>query len=110
MRWLMDNNVPRSVTLLLRDAGHEAVEVREALSEGAPDADIDAYARSQGMTIVTHDRGLARRAARMGTPHLWLRTAEPSDRSRVDDQLVAIETRFLAGATRVVLTKRGLVG
>lgn len=34
--WLVDNNVPRQVTQLLRDLGHDVLEVREVLTAGAP--------------------------------------------------------------------------
>lgn len=43
--WLVDNQVPRSVTRLLRTSGHDTVEVRSVLGGDAPDAAITAYAR-----------------------------------------------------------------
>ena len=101
--WLVDNNVPRSVTVLLRDRGHEAVEVREALSHDAPDAAVVAYAHAQDLGLITHDRGCANRARRAGVVHVWLRTPEQRDRDRLDGSLSEVSAAIAAGAVRVTL-------
>lgn len=103
MRCLVDNNVPRSVTLLLLDRGHDAVEVRAVLGQDAPDDVVAAYAGAQGLIVVTHDRGLARRSARSTIPHLWLRTREPQDRERLEATIEEIAQAFAVGAIRIVL-------
>ena len=66
MKWLVDNNVPRGVTTLLLDLGHEVAEVRQALADNAPDSSVAAYAAAEGFVLVTHDRGLARRCLLAG--------------------------------------------
>jgi predicted nuclease of predicted toxin-antitoxin system len=106
MKWLVDNNVPRGVTELLLDLGHEAVEVRQALADNAADSVVAAYAAAEGLVVVTHDRGLARRCLLAGTPHLWFRTREPQDRERIREALPAIEDAFAQGSVRVVASRR----
>ena len=108
MKWLVDNNVPRGVTELLLDLGHDAVEVRQALADDAPDSVVAAYAAAEGFVLVTHDRGLARRCLLAGIPHLWLRTPEPQDEHRIREALPAIEDAFAQGSVRVVVSQRTL--
>jgi predicted nuclease of predicted toxin-antitoxin system len=108
MRWLIDNNVPRGVTTLLLDLGHEATEVRQALADNAPDSAVAAYAAAEGLVVVTHDRGLATRCLLARIPHLWLRVREPQDEVRMREALPAIETAFARGSVRVVASRRTL--
>jgi predicted nuclease of predicted toxin-antitoxin system len=108
MKWLVDNNVPRGVTTLLLDLGHEAAEVRQSLADNAPDSAVAAYAAAEGLVVVTHDRGLARRCQLAGIPHLWLRTPEPQDEDRIQEALPAIEEAFARGSIRVVASRRTL--
>lgn len=53
--WLVDNQVPRSVTRLLQATGHDTVEVRSELGGDAADAAITAYATATGRWVVTRD-------------------------------------------------------
>ncbi|MGD0248980.1 MAG: DUF5615 family PIN-like protein [Candidatus Limnocylindrales bacterium] len=108
MKWLVDNNVPRGVTTLLIDLGHEVAEVRQALADNAADSVVAAYATAEGFVLVTHDRGLARRCLLAGIPHLWLRTSEPQDEGRIREALPATEEAFAQGSIRVVASLRTL--
>ena len=102
--WLVDNNVPRRVTQLLRDLGHDVVEVRDVLTPSAPDAAIAAFARASGRRVVTHDARFARSCRQDRLPHLWLRTAETGDARRVQETIETIGACFYAGAIRVAVT------
>lgn len=106
--WLVDNNVPRQVTHLLRDLGHDVVEVREVLAPGAPDATIAAFARRSGRRVVTHDVGFARACRRDGIPHLWLRMPEADDARRIREEIEKIEACFYVGALRVTVTRSSI--
>ena len=105
---LLDNNVPRSVTHLLQDQGWDAVEVRDVLASDAPDADVLAYARATARVLVTHDRGLARRARLARHPHIWLRTRETQDLDCLVAVLVEVERALNEGAVDLRLTAGGL--
>ena len=48
MRFLVDEDLPRSVSNLLRQHGHEAVDVRDIGLRGASDKEVAAYALNNG--------------------------------------------------------------
>jgi predicted nuclease of predicted toxin-antitoxin system len=53
MRFLVDEDLPRSTGDLLRRYEHKAVDVRDIGFRGAKDTQIAAYAQSAGMCLVT---------------------------------------------------------
>lgn len=55
MRFLVDEDLPRSTSDLLQQHGHEAVDVRDIGLRGAKDPHIAAYAQSEGLCLVTGD-------------------------------------------------------
>ena len=57
MRFLVDEDLPRSIGNLLRQYGYEAVDVRDVGLQGAKDAEVAAYAQNQGLCLVTGDYG-----------------------------------------------------
>jgi predicted nuclease of predicted toxin-antitoxin system len=59
MRFLVDEDLPRSVAALIRSYGHEALDVRDVGLRGATDQQIAAYARSQQLALVTGDLDFA---------------------------------------------------
>ncbi len=107
--WLVDNNVPRSVTDLLRGRGDVALEVRSVLGANAEDTAIAAYALVRELRVVTHDTAFARVCKADGIPHLWLRTSEHEDRAKLAARLGEINAAFARGVVRVALTRGGTV-
>ncbi|MBI2934423.1 MAG: DUF5615 family PIN-like protein [Chloroflexi bacterium] len=59
MRFLVDEDLPRLTDSLLRSYGHDATDVRDVGLRGASDANIGAYARRQGLCLVSGDIGFA---------------------------------------------------
>lgn len=55
MRFLVDEDLPRSTGDLLRGYGHEAVDVRDIGLRGAKDPQIASYAQKGGLCLVTGD-------------------------------------------------------
>jgi predicted nuclease of predicted toxin-antitoxin system len=55
MKFLLDANVPRSAGAVLRELGHEAADVRDALPAGADDAAVATLARTHQLVLVTRD-------------------------------------------------------
>ena len=55
MKFLLDANLPRSATALLRTLGHEAEDVRDALPQGADDSVVAAHAQLHHLALVTRD-------------------------------------------------------
>jgi predicted nuclease of predicted toxin-antitoxin system len=59
MRFLIDEDLPRSVGNLVRQYGHDALDVRDIGLRGARDADIAAHAKKHGLCLLTCDTGFA---------------------------------------------------
>jgi predicted nuclease of predicted toxin-antitoxin system len=53
MRFLVDEDLPRSTDDLLRRYGHVAVDVRDIGLRGAKDAQIAAYAQREELCLVS---------------------------------------------------------
>jgi predicted nuclease of predicted toxin-antitoxin system len=55
MRFLIDADLPRSTAALLEQYHHEATDVRDIGLREAKDREIAAYARGQGLSLITGD-------------------------------------------------------
>ena len=58
-KFLIDEDMPRSTAVALRQAGHESVDVRDVGLRGHSDAEVFAYAQNLGAILVTADKGFA---------------------------------------------------
>jgi predicted nuclease of predicted toxin-antitoxin system len=59
MRFLVDEDLPRSADSPLRQSGYEAIDVRDVGLRGANDADIITYAQKHGLCLLSSDTGFA---------------------------------------------------
>ena len=59
MRFLIDEDLPRSISGLLRRYGHEAVDVRDIGLRGASDAEIASSAQNNGLCLLSADTGFS---------------------------------------------------
>jgi predicted nuclease of predicted toxin-antitoxin system len=59
MKFLVDEDLPRSTVSLLQELGYEAVDVRDIGLRGFPDEHVAAYAKANGLCLVTADGGFA---------------------------------------------------
>jgi predicted nuclease of predicted toxin-antitoxin system len=71
-RFVLDEDVPRSLAVALRQAGHDASRVQEVGLKGASDREVFDFARSQQAALVTADVDLADARALGGKPHYGL--------------------------------------
>jgi len=55
MRFLIDEDLPRSIGSLLAQYGHEAVDVRDAGLRGCKDHQVASLASEKGLCLVTGD-------------------------------------------------------
>lgn len=55
MRFLIDEDLPRSTDSLLRQHEHEAIDVRDIGLRGAIDTEIAAYAQKHGLYLLSGD-------------------------------------------------------
>ena len=59
LRFLTDEDVPRTTARVLRDAGFDAVDVRVVGLRGKSDATIYAYAQKEERLLITCDLGFS---------------------------------------------------
>lgn len=55
MRFLIDEDLPRSANILLQRYGHEAFDVRDIGLRGAKDSKIASYAQNESLCLITGD-------------------------------------------------------
>lgn len=55
MKFLLDANLPRSTTALLRNLGHDVEDVRDVLRGGADDSEVAAHAKQHSRALMTRD-------------------------------------------------------
>lgn len=56
---MTDEDVPRSTARVLRDAGFDAVDVRDARLRGKSDQEVFAYAQKEDRLLITCDMGFS---------------------------------------------------
>ena len=59
MKFLVDEDLPRSTSKLLQEYGHEASDVRDAGLRGVSDSEIALYAQKNQLCLLTADTGFA---------------------------------------------------
>jgi predicted nuclease of predicted toxin-antitoxin system len=59
LRFLIDEDVPRSTTRVLRDAGFDVINVHEAGLQGKSDDLVFALAQSENRLLITCDMGFS---------------------------------------------------
>jgi len=59
LRFLTDEDIPRSTARILRDAGFDAVDVRDVGLRGKSDALVYAYAQNKNRPLITCDLGFS---------------------------------------------------
>jgi len=59
VRFLVDEDLPRSLARVLRSAGHDALDVRDIGLRGCPDQEVFRAAQDRDAVLVSGDRGFA---------------------------------------------------
>lgn len=109
MRFLLDENVAKSVCDMLIESGHDAEFVRELLPAGSADQLVAALAEAQRSILVSHDKDFRSIAPRIpdgqrskfrGLNMLRLMCPEFAAAARVKNCLPFIELEFTESAKR----------
>jgi len=89
VKFLLNENMPPSLTGILRKSGHDAVHVREVNLKGKVDETVFNYAGEKDMIIITHDLDYSRIHAYSGKskPSVILFRIEPLTLHRMADIL-----------------------
>ena len=72
MKFLIDEDLPRSTSILIQKYGYEAIDVRDVGLRGSTDAQIASYARNRNLCLVTGDfdfsdgKGFTKEASEFG--------------------------------------------
>lgn len=91
-RFLVDENVPESVTTFLRSRGHTVSLVREELTAGVPDPVVAKVAEEMQSIIVTWNvKDFRREVRRFGFGMLAFKCSEVDGRRRVEEEIEIIE-------------------
>jgi predicted nuclease of predicted toxin-antitoxin system len=59
IKFLLDEDLPRSTAKVLRNQGYEVVEVRDTHLKAKPDSDVFKFAQKQDIIILTADMGFS---------------------------------------------------
>lgn len=100
-RYLLDENIARSVTFFLTERGYEAIESREVVGPQAADRVLQWLASREKLILVTHDRDFKsmlheatrkqRASIRSQALILWLNVREPGAVQRLRECIDLIE-------------------
>lgn len=91
-RFLVDENVPESVTVFLRARGHSVSMVRDELTAGVPDPVVAKVAEEMQSIIVTWNvKDFRKEVRRFGFGMLAFRCSEVDGRRRVEEEIEIIE-------------------
>jgi len=58
-KFLIDEDMPRSTTVVLRQAGHSVEDVRDVGLRGRTDQEVFQYAQAQGAVLLTAGKGFS---------------------------------------------------
>ena len=112
MRILADETLAKSTLAVLRDLGHDVVDVREVGLGGTPDEGVAAFAKAQSRVVITHDKDFGdllrfQPGSHCGAIILRLRPPTPSSSNAVlSTFLDAVSDEYPLGKL-IILTARG---
>lgn len=90
MRFLLDENLPRSAARILRDAGHEVVAVVESAMRGEKDPELLRVCNRENRVFVTLDVGIRLTGGALTTGAVLLRPPKEFDASDIEQLLLGL--------------------
>ena len=108
VRLKTDENLPASVAMLLRTAGHDVTTILEEKLGGAADPKVAELCRSEARALVTLDRGLGNIRVYLPTDYYGIVVLRPREQSAdailalVETFVTLLETNTLAGTLWIV--------
>jgi predicted nuclease of predicted toxin-antitoxin system len=100
MRFLLDAQLPPALCVWFAERGFDAEHVSQRLGGQTPDADIAAFAATEGFVLVTKDDDFALRHPPEGYLLVWLRCGNITNdalRSWLDDRWASVLGALEAG-------------
>jgi hypothetical protein len=90
MRFLLDENLPRSAARILRDAGHEVVAVVESPMRGEKDPELLRVCNEENRVFITLDVGIRLTGGTLRTGAVLLRPPREFDAADVEELLLGM--------------------
>jgi uncharacterized protein with PIN domain len=90
MRFLLDENLPRSAARILRDAGHDVLAVVESLLRGQKDPQLLQVSNDEDRIFITLDGGIRLTGGSLNTGAVLLRPAREFDAADVEQLLLVL--------------------
>lgn len=87
MRFLLDENLPRSAARILRDAGHEVVAVVDSPLRGEKDPELLRVCNDEDRVFITLDVGIRLTSGALNTGAVLLRPPKEFGASDVEELL-----------------------
>ena len=104
IRFLIDENAPRSIGRFLESRGHDVLYVGDQFAKRTPDSVLVVAAELEGLVVVTFDRDFKRLVTQLpaGTRtrfnrqagRISLRMDEPKAQSRIEELIDIIEVSY----------------
>ena len=103
MRFMLDENVPRSAARLLEKLGFQVQYIRDLIPEGSVDPLVAFVAEDRSAILVSHDGDFQKIAPRIPDgqtrrfktlSRIWLRCNEYQSATRLEKALSLIEAEF----------------
>lgn len=108
MRFILDENIPRSVSDRLSGAGYDVQYIRELIPEGSVDQLVAFVAEDQGAVLITFDGDFQKISPRIpdgqktrfkNLSRIWMRCSEFQAADRLEKALSFMELEFEVSRT-----------
>ena len=93
MKILVDENIPLSTVEVLRESGHEVLDLRGGEREGSPDEVLWQIAQDEKWLLVTTDKGFSSHRGETHFGILIVRLKQPN-RQKIHDRVVRAMSEF----------------
>lgn len=90
MKFLLDENFPKSVKAILEDLNHDVLDIREINGEGTPDSEIMELAVKENAVVITTDRDFFHTlaATRESHPGIIVIALKQATRKKLHDKVL----------------------
>jgi predicted nuclease of predicted toxin-antitoxin system len=78
MKILTDENIPKLTVSVLREQGHDVLDIRGTAQEGLPDQDLWNLATRENRLLITTDKGFAKQRMDRHSGILLIRLRQPN--------------------------------
>lgn len=109
MRFLLDENVPVSMSEMLEECGHETADIRDFVLPGTPDPVVATIAEDLEFVLISFDGDFEKIAPRIPDgqkrrfrklSRIWMKCFEPDGANRLREALSLIQSEYALAQTK----------